>query len=69
MTLPQRITVPDKKWESEYPLKTRAFTGVRNNLRDVGEALRIAGFLLDPILGGDPATAAGVWDPVSLAWR
>ncbi|MBK3429113.1 nucleotidyl transferase AbiEii/AbiGii toxin family protein [Corynebacterium tuberculostearicum] len=69
MTLPQRITVPDKKWESEYPLKARAFTGVRDNLRDVGEALRIAGLLLDPILGGDPATAAGVWDPVSLAWR
>lgn len=69
MTLPQRITVPDKKWESEYPLKARACTGVRNNLRDVGEALRIAGLLLDPILGGDPATAAGVWDPVSLAWR
>lgn len=30
MTLPQRITEPDKKWESEYPLKARAFTGVRD---------------------------------------
>ena len=29
MTLPQRIAVPDKTWESEYPLKTRAFTGAR----------------------------------------
>lgn len=49
------------------PVEGAGFTGVRNNLRDVGEALRIAGLLLDPILGGDPATAAGVWDPVSLA--
>ena len=32
----------------------------RDNLGDVGEALRIAGLLLDPILGGDPATAAGM---------
>lgn len=67
--LPQRITAPDKKWESEYPLKARAFTGARDNLRDVGEALRIAGLFSDPILGGDPATAAGMWDPVTLTWR
>lgn len=69
MTLPQRITALDKRWESEYPLKARAFTGARDNLRDFREALRIAGLLLDPILGGDPATLAGMWDPVTLTWR
>ena len=67
--LPKRLLPPDEKWEAQYTTKAKTFTGARDNLRNFGEALRIASLLLDPILGDDPDVALGEWDPATLTWR
>lgn len=69
MTLPERLVLPDDSWATQYPVKAEKFGSDRWGLKEIDEALRVAGLLVDPVLSGEFGRADQRWDCAALLWR
>lgn len=69
MTLPERLVIPDSSWMNQYPAKAKNFGSERWGLKELDEALRVAGLLVDPILSGELGGLDQSWDCTALLWK
>lgn len=69
MTLPKCLVLPDDSWTLQYPAKARKFGGERWGLQELGEALRVAGLLVDPVLSEEFDGYGLFWDHTVLTWK
>lgn len=69
MTLPERLVIPDNSWTNQYPAKAKNFGSERWGLKELDEALRVAGLLVDPILSGEFGGLGQSWDCTALLWK
>lgn len=69
MTLPEHLVLPDGSWTTQYPVKAEKFGSDRWGLKDIDEAVRVAGLLVDPVLSGDFGGADQRWDYAALRWK
>lgn len=69
MTLPERLDLPDDVWTTQYPDKAQKFGSERWGLKDLDEALRVAGLLVDPVLSGELDGSDQSWDCAVLLWK
>lgn len=67
LSLPSQVEVPDESWVEQYPAKAMTFGGAYQALQNLGEAIRVAGLLLDPVLATPPIQAQ-TWDPDRMVW-
>lgn len=69
MTLPERLVIPDDSWVTQYPAKAKNFGSERWGLKELDEALRVAGLLVDPVLSGEFDGLDQSWDCAVLLWK
>ncbi|MGP5693370.1 nucleotidyl transferase AbiEii/AbiGii toxin family protein [Corynebacterium variabile] len=69
MTLPERLVIPDDSWATQYSAKAKKFGSERWGLKELDEALRVAGLLVDPVLSGELDGLDQSWDCAVLLWK
>jgi hypothetical protein len=66
LTLPAKVRSPGPEWEKGYPPFAARETLIPVQFHDLGEALRLVGGCLDPVLNRSVST--GVWEPLRQRW-